>query len=66
MDMDQRLEKLTERHEALTRTIELWTHEWNERAIQYDRRFAQIATIMERLAHIAEVHERRLDDIQGA
>jgi len=59
MDFEQRIDKLTERHEALTQSIELMGHEYNQR-------FAQIFAALERLTHIAEIHQHRLDSVEGS
>jgi len=61
MNIDERLEKLVERHEALTQTVELMAHENRER----DRRMDQIMEGIAALLHIAEIHERRLRDLEG-
>ena len=58
MNIDERLEKLTERHEALTQYMELMSHEWNDR-------FSKIAERLDQLTRVAEIHERRLDDLEG-
>jgi hypothetical protein len=62
MDFEQRIDKLTERHEALTQTIELIAHE----SVQHTRQISQLVSALERLTHIAEIHQRRLDRIEGA
>jgi archaellum component FlaC len=67
MTIDERLERLTERHEALTQSVELL------HAMQRDneRRFEQVAhnfeTVLDsikRLENIAAAHEERLDDLE--
>jgi hypothetical protein len=77
MTIDERLEKLTERHEALTQTVELMALENKERDRRLevmgksmearDRRLDGILTQMAEgitsLLHIAEIHEQRLDDL---
>jgi hypothetical protein len=53
MNIDDRLDRLTERHEALTQSVELLAH--------------QSQTIMEaigKLVQVAESHERRLDHFE--
>ena len=55
MTIDERLEKLTERHEALTLTVELMAIENKER----DRRQAEIMEGLASLVHVAEIHEAR-------
>jgi hypothetical protein len=61
MTIDERLERLTERHEALTQSVEILartTHEHSQ----------QITGIMEaaaRLLHVAQIHEQRLTRLEG-
>jgi prefoldin subunit 5 len=61
MTIDERLERLTERHEALTQTIELLTHDVSElrAAIAVD------AENIRALARIAEIHDHRLTDLEN-
>jgi hypothetical protein len=61
MTIDERLEKLAERHESLAQTVELFGH-----------RVEQLVTASEHdgeniraLARIAEIHERRLTHLEG-
>lgn len=58
MTIDERLNKLAERHEALTQTVELLIsmHQQNE------RRMGQALDAIIRLTNIAEAHDIRLDD----
>jgi flagellar biosynthesis/type III secretory pathway chaperone len=58
MDIDERLEKLAERHEALTQTVDLLAAMYQ----QNERRLAQVLDAINRLANIAEAHDVRLDD----
>jgi hypothetical protein len=65
MNIDQRLERLTERHEALVQYTELMAHE-------NQARFSAIATQLDRvvetigqLAAIAQSHERRIHHLEG-
>jgi len=61
MNIDERLEKLRERHEALTQTVELLT-----RDIDALRGFTQeIAEGTARLLHVAQIHERRITRLEG-
>jgi hypothetical protein len=66
--IDERLDRLTERHEALTQTVELIAamHRDNE------KQFAEIAKVQEQdgehiraLARIAEIHHERLSHPEG-
>jgi hypothetical protein len=56
MTIDERLERLTERHEALTQSVELMAAENKQR----DRRMGEIMEGIARLLHAAEIHEQRL------
>jgi len=60
MTIDERLERLAERHEALTQTVELMAAENRER----DRRLAEIMEGVARLLHVAEIHERRSERLE--
>jgi hypothetical protein len=60
MTIDERLEKLTERHEALTQTVELMAIENRER----DRRQAEIMEGLASLVHVAEIHEHRIERLE--
>ena len=57
MTLDERLERLTERHEALTQSVELMAIENRHR----DRRLGEIMEGIASLLHVAEIHEQRLD-----
>jgi len=62
MTIDERLDKLTERHEALTQSVEVLALQGRET----DRRIGQVMQAIEKLVYIAESHENRLDEIEGA
>ena len=62
MTIDERLEKLAERHEALTQAVDLLA----EMLQQNERRMAQVLDAINRLANIAEAHDVRLDDHERA
>ena len=61
MTIDERLERLTERHEVLTQSVELLTHDVEalKAVAQQDGENTRA------LARIAEIHERRLTEIEG-
>jgi len=66
--IDERLEKLTERHEALAQTVEIIAgmQKDNERRFaETDRRIGQVLEAITQLGHIAESHDRRLDNLEG-
>jgi hypothetical protein len=61
MTIDERLERLTERHEALTQSVEILARTTQEHS-------QQITDIMEaaaRLLHIAQIHEQRITRLEG-
>jgi prefoldin subunit 5 len=61
MTIDERLDRLTERHEALTQSVELITADIrNLTALM-----SQTDQFINRLAHIAEAHEQRIDRLEG-
>jgi len=61
MTIDERLERLTERHEALTQTVELMAAENKQR----DRRMGEIMEAIGRLVHVAEIHEQRIERLEN-
>ena len=68
MTIDERLERLTERHEALTQTVELMAAENRQMAAenrQRDRRMAEVMEGIARLLHVAEIHEHRIERLEG-
>ncbi len=61
MTIDERLEKLVERHEALTQTVELMA-----RDIEGIKSYTNdIAEGTARLLHIAQIHEHRITRLEG-
>ena len=60
MTIDERIERLTERHEALTESVELMGHRIDEviTAINKD------AENIRALTRIAEMHEHRISDLE--
>jgi archaellum component FlaC len=68
MTIDERLERLRERHEALTQSVEMMAADNRQTAEenkQRDRRLGEIMEGIARLLHVAEIHEHRLDDLEG-
>ena len=61
MTIDERLERLTERHEALTQSVEMLVADNRE----WDRRLGEIMEGIASLVHVAEIHEHRLSDLEG-
>jgi archaellum component FlaC len=61
MTIDERLEKLTERHEALTMNLELLRRDVQDLRLVTQQDGENIRA----LARIAEIRERRLTGIEG-
>lgn len=60
MDIDERLDRLTQRHEALTQSVELLTKDLSDmKALVND-----IAEGTARLLHVAEIHEKRISRLE--
>ena len=57
MTTEERLEKLAERHEALTQTVEMLLTMQQ----QNEQRMGQMMDAINRLTNIAAAHEERLD-----
>ena len=62
MDIDERLERLTQRHEALTQTVELLTKDLSDMKVLVN----DIVEGTARLLHVAEIHEKRLSRLEDA
>jgi di/tripeptidase len=56
---------LDERLEALTHTVELMAQMRTDDERKYEERFHRILDVVERVAEIAESHERPLDGLEG-
>ena len=63
--IDERLDRLTERHEALTQTVELTAAMQRDNEERWQKRFGEIAESIRGLARIAEIHEHRLSGLEG-
>ncbi len=78
--IDERLDRLTERHEALTQTLELVAamqrdneRRFEDNARDWNKRFAEIAAASQQdaeniraLARIAEIHKHRITGVEGS
>ncbi len=60
MTIDERLDRLTQRHEALAQTMELIA----AAQIKNDERMAELTETMTRLANIIIAHEQRIDNLE--
>ena len=65
MTIDERLDRLTERHEALTQTVELMAHEQREWWGKNQVLMTHVLESIDSLARIAHTHERRITDVEG-
>lgn len=75
MSIEERLEKLTERHEALSQTVEIvvgMQRENERRMAETDRRMAEtdqrVRTLTDLMAGLVELvrrHEERLDNLDS-
>jgi prefoldin subunit 5 len=68
MTFEERIDRLAERHEALTQSVEMLNRDVQElRATVRDLVVAvqQDGENIRALARIAEIHERRLSDLEG-
>jgi prefoldin subunit 5 len=61
MNIDERLEKLVERHEALTQSVEMLTSDLRELKTLVN----DIANGTARLLHVAELHDQRISRLEG-
>ena len=74
MTFEERIDRLTERHEALTRTVEIIAGMQRENEVrmakmedgmvQLEVTMGKLTTTMNRLANIVIVHDERLDDLE--
>jgi chromosome condensin MukBEF ATPase and DNA-binding subunit MukB len=78
MTIDERLERLTERHEALTQSLELLSHMHQENERENEKRMARVDQVlsalaeaqvkteeaMARLAHIADIPDHRITRLE--
>jgi hypothetical protein len=71
MTIDERLEKLAERTEAIAQSVELLTsfhldseRRYEERFAKTEERMVQLIDSMNRLPNIVIRHEERLDDLE--
>ncbi|MGC9948155.1 MAG: hypothetical protein ABSF64_17460 [Bryobacteraceae bacterium] len=64
MTIDERLERLTERHEALTQSIELTHHDIEEMVKREAARDAKYSERFSRILDLIENHERRIEGLE--
>jgi hypothetical protein len=68
MTIDERLDRLTERHEALAQSLELLTADVRDLAVNVNRMSGMMENLMTGFGAMAELvrrHETRLDRLEG-
>lgn len=68
MTIDERLDRLADRHEALTQSVELLTRDVSELqgVVKNLGNFTKdIAEGTARLLHVAQIHEQRISRLEG-
>jgi copper oxidase (laccase) domain-containing protein len=75
MNIDDRLDRLVERHEALAQSVQLLTqdvhslgeyvHSLAQSVNTHERYMADIMEATARLLHVAQIHEQRLTRLEG-
>ena len=65
MNIDERLDRLTQRHEALTQSVELLVHSQREASEKNQVLMTHVIESIDSLARIAHAHERRISDLEG-
>ena len=65
MTIDERLEALTMNVELISRDVESLRESIGKLAEKSDNDISRVLGVIEKLASIAESHERRLDDLEG-
>jgi hypothetical protein len=61
MTIDERLERLTGRHEALTQGVELLLRQ----SQAHDRQIGELANMLSQLVGIVRSHENRISGLEG-
>lgn len=61
MTIDERLDRLTERHEALTQTVELLAGDLRGLTTKVDH----LTDAVNALVRVAEIHDRRISRLEG-
>jgi len=72
MTIEEKLERLTDRVDAIAQSVELLTtlhrdleKETASRFAETASQFAETLQFINRLPHVAEAHEQRLDGLEG-
>ena len=68
MTFEERLDRIAEKHEALTQTVELLAHMQRENEVAHRKNEVLLGHVLESvdsLARIAHLDERRISDSEG-
>src|ERR1019366_1417703 len=65
MTTEEKLERLTDRVDAIAQSVELLTALHRDLEKETASRFAETLQFINRLAHVAEAHEQRIDGLEG-
>jgi len=60
MTSDERLDRLTERHEALTQSVEILA----QTAHEHRQQLTDLMEAAARLLHVAQIHENRISRLE--
>ena len=69
MDFEDRMNRIAERHEALAQAVELlaYRQQKNEEILEKNQLLmAHVLESVDSLARIAQMHERRISDLEGS
>jgi two-component sensor histidine kinase len=64
MTIDEKLERLTDRVDAIAQSVELLTTLHRDLEKETAAKFAETLQFINRLAHVAEAHEERIDRLE--
>ena len=64
MNIDQRIEALTARHEALAQSLELLAAMQQDNEKRWEKRFDVITTAIENLTHVATIQNERITRLE--
>jgi Ni,Fe-hydrogenase III large subunit len=65
MTTEEKLERLTDRVDAIAQSVELLTALHRDLEKETASRFAETLQFINRLAQVAEAHEQRIDGLEG-
>ena len=68
MTIDERIEKLVERHEALAQSVELFHADMRAHELRLDKLTGIVETLADtvsKIVRVLELHERRIGGLEG-